>query len=90
MMDEQIEITRGEFYRLLASAYDHGAKSEGLPTSTGLTGMISEAVEVERSGIAKMVRRRICFDNLRVGVCDHSVCFGMQELLDALVEENNA
>ena len=29
MMDEQIEITRGEFYRLLASAYDHGSKDYG-------------------------------------------------------------
>jgi hypothetical protein len=67
MMDEQIQMSRGEFYRLLASAYDHGAKSEGAPE------------------IAKMVRGRICFDNLREGVCDHSLCFGMQELLEALI-----
>jgi hypothetical protein len=80
MMNEQIEISRGEFYRLLASAYDHGAKSEGLTTSPGLAQIILEAVKIERAAIAKRVHDKICFDHLKVGNCDHSVCFGMRDL----------
>ena len=79
-MNEEIEISRGEFYRLLASAYDHGAKSEGLTTSDGLAKIILEAVRLERVSIATKVHDKICFDHLKAGNCDHSVCFGMRDL----------
>jgi len=41
-------------------------------------------VERERNRISVMAQARICFDFHNSGVCDHSVCYGMAELIIAI------
>ena len=43
-------------------------------------------VELEREHISKMAEARICFDFQNSGVCDHSVCYGMAELIMTIKE----
>jgi len=43
-------------------------------------------IEVERERISKMAEARICFDFHNSGVCDHSVCYGMAELVKTIGE----
>ena len=43
-------------------------------------------VEQERKRISKMAEARICFDFHNSGVCDHSVCYGMAELVKTIGE----
>jgi len=43
-------------------------------------------IEVERERIIKMAEARICFDFYNSGVCDHSVCYGMAELIITIRE----
>ena len=43
-------------------------------------------IEVERERISKMAEARICFDFHNSGVCDHSVCYGMAELIITIRE----
>ena len=38
-------------------------------------------VELEREHISKMAEARICLDFHHSGSCDHSVCYGMAELI---------
>jgi len=40
--------------------------------------------ERERNRISVMAQARICFDFHNSGVCDHSVCYGMAELIIAI------
>jgi hypothetical protein len=40
--------------------------------------------ERERNRISVMAQARICFDFQGSGVCDHSVCYGMAELIIAI------
>jgi len=46
-------------------------------------------VEAERERISKMAQARICFDFQGYGKCDHSVCYGMAELLKTIRETQN-
>ena len=46
-------------------------------------------VELERERISKMAQARICFDFQGYGKCDHSVCYGMAELLKTIRETQN-
>jgi len=43
-------------------------------------------VELERERISKMAEARICFDFQGSGKCDHSVCYGMAELVKTIAE----
>ena len=43
-------------------------------------------IEVERERISKMAEARICFDFHNSGVCDHSVCYGIAELIITIRE----
>jgi len=43
-------------------------------------------IEVERERISKMAEARICFDFQGSGKCDHSVCYGMAELIITIRE----
>ena len=43
-------------------------------------------VEAERERISKMAQARICFDFHQRGKCDHSVCYGMAELVKTIEE----
>jgi len=43
-------------------------------------------VELERERISKMAEARICFDFHNSGVCDHSVCYGIAELITTIRE----
>jgi hypothetical protein len=43
-------------------------------------------IEAERERISKMAEARICFDFHNSGVCDHSVCYGMAELIITIRE----
>jgi hypothetical protein len=43
-------------------------------------------VELERERISKMAQARICFDFQGSGKCDHSVCYGMAELIMTIKE----
>jgi hypothetical protein len=43
-------------------------------------------IELERERISKMAEARICFDFHNSGVCDHSVCYGMAELIITIRE----
>ena len=43
-------------------------------------------VEAERERISKMAQARICFDFHQRGECDHSVCYGMAELVKTIEE----
>jgi hypothetical protein len=44
-------------------------------------------VEAERERISKMAQARICFDFQGSGKCDHSVCYGMAELVKTIAKE---
>ena len=43
-------------------------------------------VEAERERISKMAQARICFDFQGSGKCDHSVCYGMAELVKTIAK----
>ena len=43
-------------------------------------------VEAERERISKMAQARICFDFQGFGKCDHSVCYGMAELVKTIAK----
>ena len=43
-------------------------------------------IEAERERISKMAEARICFDFQGSGKCDHSVCYGMAELIITIRE----
>ena len=43
-------------------------------------------VELQRERISKMAQARICFDFQGSGKCDHSVCYGMAELIITIRE----
>ena len=43
-------------------------------------------IEAERERISKMAQARICFDFQGSGKCDHSVCYGMAELIITIRE----
>jgi len=43
-------------------------------------------VEAERERISKMAQARICFDFQEFGKCDHSVCYGMAELVKTIAK----
>jgi hypothetical protein len=43
-------------------------------------------VEAERERISKMAQARICFDFQGSGKCDHSVCYGMAEIVNTIAE----
>ena len=43
-------------------------------------------IEVERERISKMAQARICFDFQGSGKCDHSVCYGMAELVKTIAK----
>jgi len=43
-------------------------------------------VEAERERISKMTQARICFDFQGSGKCDHSVCYGMAELVKTIAK----
>ena len=43
-------------------------------------------IEAERERISKMAEARICFDFHNSGVCDHSVCHGIAELIITIRE----
>jgi hypothetical protein len=43
-------------------------------------------VERERERISKIAQARICFDFHQRGKCDHSVCYGMAELVKTIEE----
>jgi hypothetical protein len=43
-------------------------------------------IEAERERISKMAEARICFDFHNSGVCDHSVCYGIAELIITIRE----
>ena len=43
-------------------------------------------VEAERERISKMAQARICFDFQESGKCDHSVCYGIAELIITIRE----
>ena len=40
--------------------------------------------ERERNRISVMAQARICFDFHNSGICDHSACYGMAELIIAI------
>jgi len=42
--------------------------------------------ERERNRISVMAQARICFDFHYLGKCDHSVCYGMAELIMTIKE----
>ena len=42
--------------------------------------------ELERERIRKMAEARSCFDFQNSGVCDHSVCYGIAELIITIRE----
>ena len=42
--------------------------------------------EQERNRISVMAQARICFDFQGSGKCDHSVCYGMSELVKTIAE----
>ena len=42
--------------------------------------------ERERNRISVMAQARICFDFQRSGKCDHSVCYGIAELITTIRE----
>jgi hypothetical protein len=42
--------------------------------------------ELERERISVMAQARICFDFNHSGVCDHSVCYGIAELITTITE----
>jgi hypothetical protein len=43
-------------------------------------------VEAERERISKMAQARICFDFQGSGKCEHSVCYGMAELVKTIAK----
>ena len=43
-------------------------------------------VEAERERISKMAQATICFDFQGSGKCDHSVCYGMAELVKTIAK----
>ena len=43
-------------------------------------------VEAERERISKMAQARICFDFQGYGKCEHSVCYGMAELVKTIAK----
>ena len=43
-------------------------------------------VDAERERISKMAQARICFDFQGSGKCDHSVCYGMAELVKTIAK----
>jgi hypothetical protein len=43
-------------------------------------------VEAERERISKMAQARICFDFQGSGKCDHSVCYGIAELVKTIAK----
>jgi hypothetical protein len=42
--------------------------------------------EFERERITALAERRVCFGHQETGNCEHSVCFGMRALVDAIAE----
>jgi len=42
----------------------------------------------ERERISALAANKVCFDNRSNGECDHSVCYGMIDLI-ALIKEKN-
>jgi hypothetical protein len=47
-------------------------------------------VEAERERISKMAQARICFDFQGSGKCDHSVCYGIAELVKTIAKAQDA
>ena len=43
-------------------------------------------VEAERERISKMAQARICFDFQGSAKCEHSVCYGMAELVKTIAK----
>jgi hypothetical protein len=43
-------------------------------------------VQLERKRIIVMAQARICFDFHQSGKCNHSVCYGMAELVETIAE----
>ena len=42
----------------------------------------------ERERISAMVENKVCFDNRDSGECEHSVCYGMIDLIALIKGEN--
>jgi hypothetical protein len=47
-----------------------------------------EGRRAERERISAMVENRVCFDNRDSGECEHSVCYGMIDLIALIKGEN--
>ena len=50
---------------------------------------IFDGKKAERGHIIALIQNKICFDNRDNGECEHSVCYGMLDLI-ALVKNKNA
>lgn len=44
--------------------------------------------KAEREHIITLIQNKICFDNRDNGECDHSVCYGMIDLIALIKSEN--